>query len=264
MLNTLLTAAMLLTGFASRTAAHSDSLQWTTVDLTWCSISSTPPDSSLRPAIAAHLRNATFTIREAFGRPFPLPCSVYVFPSRATLDHYWRQAWGDSSFHSECRMVASGVAARLDILSPRVWNAEACEHSAEDSMALRALITHEMVHVFHAQYNPRPDFAGMDSLSWFIEGLATYISGQLTDDRLQRVRQLIAADKGPKRLSEFWTGEARYGNAGSLVRLIDRSYGRETIVRMLIMTDQREMLRELDTDEPSLIRRWEQSLKEPH
>jgi hypothetical protein len=245
MLNTFLAGAMLLAGFASRTAAQSDALQWTTIDLTWCSISTTPPDSSLRPAIAAHLRNATFTIREAFGRPLPQPCPVYVFPSRASLDRQWQQAWEDLSFHSECWMVASGVAARLDILSPRVWKTEACEHDPEDSTALRALITHEMVHVFHGQYNPRPDFAGMDSLSWFIEGLATYISGQLTDDRMQRVRQLMAAGKGPERLSEFWTGEARYGNAGSLVRLIDRSYGRETIV-------------------PSLIRRWEQSLEESH
>lgn len=262
--NIVCAAAGLLAGFHPLSRAQSVALPWSRMDLAWFSVASTPPDTSLRPAIAADVREATFIIREAFGRAFTRSCTVYVFPSRASLDHQWQQDWGDSSFHSDCWMVASGVASRLDILSPRVWHTEACEHNPDDSTAVRALITHEMVHVFHGQCIPSPDFAGLDSLSWFVEGVATYISGQLTGETTRKVRQFLAEGKGPKRLSDVWTGEARYGNAGTLVRFIDQTYGRETVVRLLGMTDQREMLRLLDTDESSLLRKWEESIEKLH
>src|SRR6516165_2607432 len=76
-------------------------------------------------------------------------------------------------------MVASGVADRMVILSPRVWKTQAAEHDPADAEHLRDLIAHELVHVYHGQHNPRPDFDGMDDSGWFVEGLAVYVSGQL-------------------------------------------------------------------------------------
>jgi hypothetical protein len=54
---------------------------------------------------------------------------------------------------------------------------------------------------------------------------------------------------------------ARYGTSGWLVRFIDETHGREYILGMRGMTDQREMLRLLNTDEQSLVHQWKESIK---
>ena len=46
-------------------------------------------------------------------------------------------------------MVASGVAARLDMISPMAWDKQACEHSYKEADKTQQLITHELVHIYH-------------------------------------------------------------------------------------------------------------------
>ena len=50
---------------------------------------------------------------------------------------------------------------------------------ARHEKRVQALIAHELVHVYHGQRSPRPDFHGMDDVGWFVEGLAVLASGQL-------------------------------------------------------------------------------------
>lgn len=155
-------------------------------------------------------------------------------------------------------MVASGVGHRLDILSPRAWAAEACEHKMEDTLALRRLLQHELVHVFHGQHNAKPDFAGMDELGWWIEGIAVYASGQLDEARLGRVRDLLARDAYPAHLQEFWSGKDKYGLAGSMAAWVDKSKGRAASFDLLTCTDTSQILKSLQTDEAALLQAWEE------
>jgi hypothetical protein len=74
-------------------------------------------------------------------------------------------------------MIASGVGHRLDILSPNAWAKEACDHNANDSTEIRKVIWHELVHVFHGQYNPDHTFNYIEKLDWLVEGTATFVSG---------------------------------------------------------------------------------------
>src|SRR5262245_41317174 len=122
--------------------------------------------ADLRPILAAGCEQ----IETYFGEPFAQPFEVEIHPDRAAFDAYFQGRWNVPK--TEAWMVASGVADRLTILSPRVWKTEAVEHDPADAEHLRDLLVHELVHVYHGQHNPRPDFDGMDEVAWLAEGLA--------------------------------------------------------------------------------------------
>lgn len=217
-----------------------------------------PADSA---ALLPCLSDGARAVEQFFGHPFPRKFDVYVFPDRAALDKQWRQDWGDSTFQSACWMVASGVAHRLDILSPRAWKEEACEHKAEDTVALRKLLQHELAHVYHGQHNPKPDFAGMDEMGWWIEGIAVYASGQLDSARLGGVRDLLARKATPEHLQQFWSGKNKYGLAGSLSACLDALGGRQVLYQLLACTSTEQALALLRTDEPALLSLWRKQLE---
>jgi hypothetical protein len=243
------------------TAQPSTSSEWikrseNTFDLYYTSV-----DSSTAVELQAMLTDGMKSVTDHFGKPFKHRFSVYLFSSRNNLDRQWQQDFGDTSIRSQCWMVASGTGNYLQVLSPRVWRTEACEHDASDQPSTQKLITHELVHVYHGQLNPIPDFTGLDSLAWFIEGIATYVSGQVDEKRTGQVKKVIASGKDPVTLNSFWTGSAKYGLAGTLVGYIDHTYGRKTVFNLLRQTDQREMLKMLKTTEPELIASWKQSMQ---
>lgn len=220
-----------------------------------------PEDSA---SLAEWLTEGVAAVEQFFGHPFPKKFDVYVFSNRAALDKQWQQDWGDSTFQSACWMVASGVGHRLDVLSPRAWATEACDHNASDTLAVRKLLQHELVHVYHGQHNAKTDFAGMDELGWWIEGVAVYASGQLDDARLAKVRDLIARRAYPAHLQEFWSGKNKYGLAGSMAAWIDKSSGRTVLFNLLSCANTEQVLKTLQTDEVALLVAWEKYWSENH
>ena len=124
----------------------------------------TDADREFLPSLERYLGHGLKSVQGFFGRPFPKPFTVRVFPSRTVMTAYWRAEWGIPDLETECWMVASGTGPTLSLLSPRVWKADACEHDATDTVRTQMLITHEMVHTFHGQFNPRPEFDGLDSI----------------------------------------------------------------------------------------------------
>ena len=90
-------------------------------------------------------------IEDFFDHPFKKQFEVNLFTNRDSLDQQWQKDWNMPGFKSQCWMVASGIAHRLDILSPGKWKEQACEHDSEDTIATRKLIIHELVHVYHGQ-----------------------------------------------------------------------------------------------------------------
>lgn len=241
-------------------ASDPDSLSWIKKQHVQYNLYYTTADSSLVSWLENDLEKAVKTATSFFSIAFKKKFDVYIFPTREQLTLQWRKDWGVPDFEAQCWMVASGIATRLDILSPRTWKKDACDHNPNDSIETRQIITHELVHVLHAQHNPKPAFAGMEALDWLVEGLATYASGQLSGRRINNIINQIKEGSGPQNLSDLWTGADKYGRAGSFMRFLDQYYGREKLTGLLAFTDLHSILKYLGTDELTLIRLWKKSL----
>jgi len=220
----------------------------------------TSADRKQVPGVSGMTAAARQAVETFFGLPFPNEFEVTIYPDRASLDTYWRKAWSMPDFSSQCWMVASGTADGLRLLSPRAWAAEACEHDAADTARLQALITHEVTHVFHGQHLPDRRFDGMDDVAWFVEGLATDVSGQLDLGYLASASEAIAEDKAPAALSTAWSGKFRYGVCGSIVRFIDSRLGREGLLEMLPLKTEDELLSVVGLSEDELLAAWRASV----
>ena len=211
--------------------------------------------------IEAWLNTGQQQIEDFFNHPFKNPFTVNLFTNRDSLDKQWQKDWNMPTFKSQCWMVASGIGHRLDILSPGKWKEQACEHNPEDTTALRKLIVHELVHVYHGQQNPSPTFENVENIDWFVEGVAVYVSGQNDKERYQRTKKFLQEEQGPTKLSNIWKGEHRYGMAGTIVQYIDETYGRDMLFTSLSKTKATEVLGLLHTTEEELIRNWKKYIK---
>ena len=199
-------------------------------------------------------------IQRFFRASFPDPIHFQVAPDRAAFD---RAVAKFGVGPTECWMVGLGTADLMVLLSRSAWKKQACEHDSDDLPSVRRLIAHELVHVYHGQFNPTRDFSGIEDLDWFIEGLAAFGSGQLTEDRLGAMHTAVLAGQFPTSLSKVWTGPNRYGFAGSIARYVDQTWGRATTVRLLKVRSTAEALALLGTSEPSLLQAWHSSLDSP-
>lgn len=195
-----------------------------------------------------------------FGRPFPKPFLVEVLSSRSEMDKAFGERWQGPK--TACRVVAAGVADRLILLSPRVWKTEACVNDARPAH-VGEVVGHELVHVFHGQYAPHGDFRGMDELAWFVEGLATAVSGQLDGSHAGDARAALKAGKGPKTLASAWSGRYRDGVSASLVRRIETAYGRATLDRLLRLGTNAAVMATLRTNEGAFLAAWRREIGAP-
>lgn len=193
-------------------------------------------------------------------KDFKNKIDVFVFPDRALLDEQWQKAWNMPSFKSECWMVGSGVESQLDLLSPSAWNTQACDHDPKDQAEIKLLVHHELIHILHSDYNRSPSFDDISNIDWFVEGLATYVSGQLDSERLIRAINNIKETDGPNQLSMFWKGDNKYGLSGSMVAYIDAKYGREVLTSLMEFNDVNDILNKLNLTEEELISNWKEAL----
>jgi hypothetical protein len=195
-----------------------------------------------------------------FGRSFPKPFLMEVLSSRSEMDAVFAQRW--KAPKTACWMVAAGVGDRLFVLSPRVWKTQACEHDARPAH-VGEIVGHELVHVFHGQYAPNGDFNGMDELAWFVEGLATSVSGQLDGAHAGDARAALKAGRGPKSLARAWSGRYKYGVSGSLVRFVETTQGRATIDRLLRVGTNAAAMATLGTTEGAFLSAWRKEIEKP-
>jgi hypothetical protein len=201
------------------------------------------------------------TVQVFFKKPYPSKFDIYVHPNRQSLDKQWQKDWNMPTFKSECWMVASGVANKLDIISPMRWETEACEHRFVDKIKTQQVITHELFHVYHGQLNPSPDFSQVEGIDWLVEGFATYASGQCDASRIGEVKKALSENKIPTSLDNFWSGKLRYGLSGSVVQYIDQKIGRDRLITLLSLTKKAEVLASLQTSEEELLKGWRQYIQ---
>jgi len=240
-------------------SSYTDTLIWRSEKNGQYHLHYTEADTNILAATKNYLITGNSHINKFFAQPFLHSFETYIFPERAQLDKQWQQDWSDTSFHSQCWMVASGVGDRLDILSTNAWAKDACDHDGNDSAELRRLIWHEMVHVYHGQHNADHKFEKMENMDWLVEGVATYVAGQLTEKRISAVKKSIAEGKQPTQLNQFWKGNLRYGLAGSLVGYIDQKFGRKKLFHLQQLSSTEAALTFLGTTEQQIIGEWNKS-----
>jgi len=180
-----------------------------------------------------YFENGKKSVTDFLKNSYSSEFNIYIHPTRASLDSSWQKDWNMPEFKSQCWMVASGIADKLDIISPKKWDSLACEHTYSNTIKTQNLITHELIHVFHGQQNKSPDFSDVDRIDWFVEGLATYASGQCDSIRILEVKKALLDNKIPESLNEFWTGNLKYGLSGTVVMYLDNKYGREKLTSLL-------------------------------
>lgn len=203
------------------------------------------------------LESGIRSVQTFFGTPFANGFSVFVHPTRQSLDSAWQKDWNMPDFKSECWMVASGIATKLDIIAPRQWDRLSCEHKYADREKTQQLITHELVHVYHGQHNGSPDFSAVEGIDWLVEGLATYVSGQCDPSRISGVKKRVAEHLVPAGVDDFWKGNDKYGLSGTLVMYVDHQYGRQKLISLLPFTNKAAVLASLGITESTLLAGWQ-------
>jgi hypothetical protein len=191
-----------------------------------------------------------------FGIPYQRPFRVFIFSDRVRLDAFWRARWKQPSFRSKCWMVASGSEDTLAILSPKAWQRDACDHDPEGEGHIQRLVTHELVHVHHDQLNPANGFEGFEPIGWFVEGLATFVSGQLDDGHRASPLEAIKLQKEPKSLANAWSGKYRYGVCGSIVKFLEHRGGRSLLKRLIRKTTAAGVYGAIGLDDQQLLGEW--------
>jgi hypothetical protein len=229
---------------------------WIKEKRTGYTLAYTKADKTEKDVYTALVDNGIKAVQTFFGGKFKTEFEVWIYPNRLAIEAQWQKDWNLPDFKSECWMVASGVATKLDLIAPKAWDRESCEHKYADKPKVQQLITHELVHVFHGQQNASPDFSDVVGIDWLVEGLATYAAGQLDESRLAELHKAIGATATPATLDKFWTGKFKYGLSGSVAWFIDKRYGRARLKQLLAYNTLDDVLQALNTTESDLLRDW--------
>jgi len=229
---------------------------WLKKDYKFYNISYTAQDESSIEEYEELMLVGLKQVEKFFDSHYKNKFDVFIYPDRNSLDSAWRNDWKIPDFKSECWMVASGVAKKIDILSPKMWDAQSCEHKYSQTGQTQQLITHELVHVFHGQLNVSPDFNDVKNMDWFIEGLAAYASGQCDPERIREVIKSINSGTVPQALDQFWSGKLKYALSGTMVMYIDKRYGRTKLKGLLKYNEKQKILQTLGVTETNLLSAW--------
>jgi len=219
-------------------------------------------DKSNKKEYRKFIENGINSVKAFFHSSYKNEFSVFIHPDRQSLDSTWRKDWNMPTFKSECWMVASGAATKIDMISPKLWDKQSCEHIYSETAKTQQLITHELVHIYHGQLNISPDFSDVEGIDWFVEGLATFASGQCDSSRIAEVKNSISENKIPPNLDKFWTGKIKYGLSGSVVKYIDQKYGREKLKELLPLNKKSDILSTLKTTETELLNEWKKYIQD--
>jgi hypothetical protein len=212
-----------------------------------------------KPEIGEYLQMTKAGIEQVqvfFDDTYKKKFGIFIHPHRESIDKQWATDWKIPGYKSECWMVASGIPEKLDLLSPAAWEKESCEHDFHNKTEIQQIITHELIHVFHGQVSNTVDFGDFNGLDWFVEGLATYASGQCDSKRIDEIKEAILKKEIPDSLDDFWKGKLRYGLSGSVVMYLDSFYGRNRLKELLKFKTKEEMLGALQISEGDLLSGW--------
>jgi hypothetical protein len=230
--------------------------EWLTVADSGLSIRAVRADLELVPLVAGAIRDGEALATAFFGSGPLQPYTIAIYPDRATLADRWRVAWQFPSYQPQCWEIAAAWATELDLLSPRAWNRDGCGHDPGNTTHIRNVLAHEVTHVLHGQLGGHANIGSMGNAQWFTEGLATYVSRMLDVDYAGSVQSRLDAGFAPRTLAEVWSDRANYPLSASIVRYIDRRYGREALRDMLSARSTSAILTRIGVGEAELLTSW--------
>ena len=88
----------------------------------------TAQDINNKDAYAKLIDSGMHSVNNFFGASYNKEFNVFVHPNRNSLDSAWQKDWNMPAFKSECWMVAGGISNKMDMISPKTRDKEACEH----------------------------------------------------------------------------------------------------------------------------------------
>jgi len=160
-------------------------------------------------------------------------------------------------------MTGVGGTGAIHVLAPARWgDLASCEGrytTYADKEKTQKFITHELTHVFHGQARRKHNLDMANDISWFAEGLATYVSGQLTPSDIHDVQNAVQARTVPGSLNGIATFDSillRYNMMGSLAMYIDRISGRAKLESLMQFDSQKEILSNLGVTEQQFLDGW--------
>lgn len=195
------------------------------------------------------------TAVQFFAVTYPAIFVVRIMHDRDALNARWRVAFQQPSLETRCWEVAGGWATEFDILSPAVWNTQACGHDGTNVNHVANVVAHELVHVMHGQHN-QSFFAIAASTPWILEGLAAYASGQWAAEYAGAARSALSGGFAPTTFAEIWTSSANYALAGSVFAYVHQRFGTAAVRRLLTVGSEEALLTSLSTDATTLLRDW--------
>ncbi len=212
-------------------------------------------DESNFPEYFKLLNNGCEVVEGFFRETFKNTFNVFIYPNRISLDKALGKERKTPGFKSQCKMVALWTGDKLDMISPKSWDKESCGYHYKDKEKTRKLITRELFHIYHGQIKTNP-FSDADSIAWFVEGFATFASGQCDSTKMNEIKKAFKNNEITLSLNKFWTGKYRSGLSGSLVMYIDKEFGREKLRELLKVDTKKDILNALAITEKDLLERW--------
>ena len=230
--------------------------EWTTFTASGLTIRAVRADADLVPLVGSAISDGERLATGFFGAAPLQPFTIAIYPDRSTLTDHWRAAWQAPAFQPQCWLIAAAWAVELDLLSPRAWSRDACGHDAGNQTHIRNVLAHEVVHVMHAQLGQHPNLNSLLDVQWFFEGLAVYVSGMLDVDYAGIVPAKLSAGFAPRTFAEVWADPGNYPVSGSIVRYMDRRFGRAAVRGLLDARSTATILSRLGISEADLLSGW--------
>jgi hypothetical protein len=245
---------------AAPTTGSSPADEWVTFTASGSTIRAVRADADLVPLVAGAISDGEDLATRFFAVGPLQPFTIAIYPDRSSLTDHWRAAWQFPSFQAQCWMIAAAWATELDLLSPRVWQRDACGHDAGNQAHIRNVLAHEVVHILHAQRGQHPTLGSLQNVQWFFEGLAVYVSGMLDVDYAGAAAARLNAGFAPLTLADVWNDQANYPLSGSIVRYIDRRFGRAALRDLLDAGSTATILARLGIGEAELLSAWRRDI----
>lgn len=209
-------------------------------------------DSTVARAIGGYAKAAIERTEQTFEIPYRSRFEIVVYPNRSSMVDRWRQAWNQPGFQSQCWMVAAGWSAELSVLSPRVWASDACGHDGMSSEHVSLIVSHELVHVLHAQVNTAYGTLQTNA-PWLAEGLAVYVSGQWVREYGDAARQAARAGNLSGSFQAIWSTSNGYALSGATIAYIADSRAFSVVQELLTVQSWAAALALLGVSEADLI-----------
>lgn len=212
-------------------------------------------DRAVAESLVPMIDRGRQTAEQFFGTTYSATFVVKILHDRDALNLRWRVAFQQPSLQTRCWEIAGGWATEFDILSPAMWNSQACGHDGTNANHVANVVAHELVHVLHGQRNPS-FFSIAASTPWILEGLAAYASGQWAVEYASSARSALSGGFAPTTFAEIWTSSANYALAGSVFAYIHQHFGTDAVRRLLTVGSEEALLTSLSTDATTFLQDW--------